>query len=249
MGRSPAYCKYRIDNPDLDDDTPAKSVGKALHMAILEPERFTREVIGKPDGMSFATKEGKAWRDDHLGMVVLTTDDWLTVQGMIASVRAHPAAAAILRQSTLREATGIWQDSTHGLTCKMRPDLVVPSVCTLADLKTSRAADPSAFPREIHTHGYYRQGAHYIDGARELGLTVDHYVIIAVQNTAPFECYVYRLSELDVEAGRIQNAVAMEEYSRCRSTGDWPAGPREVIDITMPVWATSRIFETAGEES
>ena len=47
MGRSAAHCKARQDGL-LDKTTTAQAIGKALHAAVLEPDRFPVDFIPEP---------------------------------------------------------------------------------------------------------------------------------------------------------------------------------------------------------
>ena len=96
------------------DDTAALALGRALHCAILEPERFAREYRQKTANGN--TKEGKAEAAEaaESGVELLTRADWETVIGMTASVRSHPAAAALLADGEA-EASLLWTDAETGL--------------------------------------------------------------------------------------------------------------------------------------
>src|SRR3990167_11488877 len=57
-----------------DEQTDATVLGSACHSKILTPALFDQAYRCKPDGMSFATKEGKAWKadPDQAGKIILS---------------------------------------------------------------------------------------------------------------------------------------------------------------------------------
>lgn len=131
----------------------------------------------------------------------------------------------------------VWIDPETGVLCKARYDVLTPKIRLLLDLKTSRAARPELFPRQIQNYRYYQQGAFYVDGARVLGLGVEHFGIAAVEATAPFEAYAYRLKSTDLDAGRLAYRPLLELYQRCVAEDDWPGGNDRFEDIGVPDYA------------
>ena len=68
--RSLAYCRYRIDNPDSEDDGKpswvkglrdgATLVGDAAHCGILEPDELTKRYARRPEGLNLSTKRDQS---------------------------------------------------------------------------------------------------------------------------------------------------------------------------------------------
>ena len=52
--------KHSIDGPP-SESTLAMDEGSAVHSKIGEPHLFNRDFVARPKGMSFVSKEGKAW--------------------------------------------------------------------------------------------------------------------------------------------------------------------------------------------
>lgn len=79
--------------------TPAKEFGEMIHSIVLEGKKFN--IAEKPEGMSFATKNGKAWKLDALenGATILTSDDARTMKTIIQAI----------------DATGIGEEMSHGI--------------------------------------------------------------------------------------------------------------------------------------
>lgn len=109
-------------NPEREQkQTDATAFGTALHMYILEPEKFAETYVIKPDGMSFATKEGKAWKACNADKVVLKEEDMRHIKYLQRCVYLAGAMPYLEGQ---KEITLIWdEESRHGkVRCKARVD-------------------------------------------------------------------------------------------------------------------------------
>ena len=94
INRSPAHYLAKLTEV-RPEPTPALVFGTLLHRAALEPHKLGGSFAVKPEGMSFVSKEGKAWRDAQT-LPIITEEQNIALAGAAASVAAHPAAAAIL---------------------------------------------------------------------------------------------------------------------------------------------------------
>src|SRR5688572_5191051 len=79
------------------EDTPALGFGRAFHCATLEQELFDDLYVVKPEGLSLATKDGKAWRSQWETQEVLSFEDGDRILRMRTSVTMHPDARRILK--------------------------------------------------------------------------------------------------------------------------------------------------------
>ena len=95
FAKSPAHYLASLTTPRKE--TPAMRIGSIFHGMILEPERVRIAVAPVCDKR---TKEGKAtWEAfclENAGAEIVTADEGEMLNGMVASVRAHPAASALL---------------------------------------------------------------------------------------------------------------------------------------------------------
>jgi exodeoxyribonuclease VIII len=101
--------------------TAAMDFGTALHCAVLEPIRFSKEYIAAPK-VDRRTKEGKAtwaaFEADNADKSVMDADDFLTVQRMRESAWAHPIAKQLLSGQGHNEVGAVWVNEETGITCK-----------------------------------------------------------------------------------------------------------------------------------
>jgi hypothetical protein len=229
-------------------ETPATRLGTAAHCAILEPIRCGATYVCKPEGMTFASREGKAWRDEHAGRAILSADEFDAVRGIVSAVESKSAAVSVIT-SAMREASLVWQDRTTGAWCKARPDAYDTATRTLVDLKITRHAGPG-LAREAFRAGWIHQLAHYRSGLTTLGLTVDRCGIVAVSPEAPHWVYLAQIRENDLDMCLLQNVRTLEAMLECSTLDVWPDTPDEWQPLAVPdyVWQSEEIEVETEEE-
>ena len=104
----PARVMWERENRRESD---AMAFGTAVHMAVFQPTLYAETYVAKPDGMSFATKDGKAWRDAHAGRHILTYVEALTVDRMQLALSAKSRVGEALTRATHQEASIFWSDA------------------------------------------------------------------------------------------------------------------------------------------
>lgn len=236
MRRSPRHYLYRCLNPA--EETAPMRLGRAVHMAVLEPERFAADYVVF-DG---ARRAGKAWEAfefeaERAGKEILKASEHAECCAIAAAVRAHPLAAKYLAQGR-GEQTIVWRDEETGLWLKGRLDWLcdVPGDAALVDLKTTAELDAYRLAAGVARLGHHIQLALYMRGLRALGLVIPA-KLIAVESEAPYDVAVFSiegdtLTAGDEEAGRLLRRVA-----ECRESGEWPGRyGEEERPLDLPPW-------------
>lgn len=242
--RSPAYCRWRIENHQ--PPTTAMVLGTAIHMAILEPERFEKTYALRPpgDARTKIVKIAKA-RLEAEGKTVLSPADWEMVRGMAESVSRHEIGTGFVRATGNKiEVSCTWNavaESGFEVTCKIRPDILDPEIKVIVDIKSCIHAHPASFPKVIYDMGYHRAAALYLDGIRELGIDCEHYLFLAIEKTPPYEVALYDLEQSAIEAGRDDYRRQLDLYGRCLTKNEWPGYSTDPIRVGLPGWAYTRI--------
>lgn len=242
--RSPRLFKDRQEGLIMEKETPAQRFGTLVHMAVLEPERFAAEVVAKPEGMSFATKEGKAWRDAHEGAAIITEGESAALY--VLKSRMPAEVARMLRQPSGR-AEATFRTEIHGLPVQCRPDYWDVDGNVKYDFKTINAIEK--VDRAIWQYGYHVQDRWYsrVMGA-ELGRKPPMSRMVFAETSAP---YRWRVVDLDVDAqmmadNDIDRAV-LGIVERNRS-GDW-SDPEDLYYVASPpAWMAEDDETTEGEE-
>lgn len=241
----PAMVPWKRAHPE--EDTDATIVGTAAHMMLLQPDLFDSTYAFKPDGMSFATKEGKAWRDDPVraGKKVISAGQSALVRGVVEAVEGHAVACAAVRNAHAAEATVVWIDSDTGLLCKGRPDFYDDGF--IYDFKTTVKADPARFAYAAFLMGWFHQLAWYRTGMEAGGFGARGGRILAVHSQPPHSfrvnCAEVKDATLDVCA--MENEAALRVYRECKESGEWPGYPKEWKKVEMPAGALAQIVGTA----
>ncbi len=223
---TPAHHKHYIENKN--EPTDAMKFGTAAHMAVLEVEKFKTTYIQKPDGMSFATKEGKAWREENQGKEILSFDDYNAIRGIYSAVMAHGKARELLSGGEA-EQSYFWADKGTGVKLRCRPDYMTGNV--IVDFKTTESASPHKFQHSINKYRYDIQAAHYLRGLTEINKEHYNFVFIVVEKTAPYAVALY---ELDNETlFRADGAItsALHTLKDCQETNNFPGYSSDIQKI------------------
>lgn len=241
LARSPAHCwALSLDpNRPAEEPTPAKIAGTLCHMVMLEPERAAQRYAVKPDGMSFSTRDGKAWREAHSAHKIVSHGDMLVAQAQRLALLSVPELAHALSKGRA-EVSFFWIDSRTGLRCKGRADWLhtLPDGRVIVlDIKTTTDADPAEFGRSVWRYGYHRQSAHYTAGLTACGLDVAAFLFAAVTNARPFLAVPYMLDDEATRRGAEHVTELLDLFAQCLSANHWPAFGEGVQVLSLPAWA------------
>ena len=224
VGVSNSALKYMQVNPAeylhqknaRRETTAAQLFGQVLHAALLEPHRKLHCV--KPDGMSFVTKEGKAWRDAQTLPILSQAED-NDVSGAYAAIMAHPVAGSIV-QAAQKEVSCFKRDEKTGLALKCRADLVYSNdsgLTIIADIKTTDDASEYKFRGSAIGWDYPRQAAYYLDlfGASK-------FLFIAVEKSAPYGVQIFEVSDDKLASARDRIRENLDTLKTCIDSDNWP---------------------------
>lgn len=238
LRRSPAHFKAG-DDPDAEQK-PSLRRGSLLHTLVLEPDETGVRYVVKPEGMTFSTKEGKAWRDAvPTGMEIVSTSEMRAAVRQAANLRAVPEVAALLGEGQA-EVSFFWVDAITGELCKGRADWVfrTPQGVILLDLKTSEDASPAGFAKACARYGYHMQAAWYSDGWKAAtGEEVLGFVFGAVESAWPNVAEAYMLDDEAIDKGRAECRRLLNLYAECKSADHWPAYAETITPLSLPAWA------------
>lgn len=242
VAQSPLHARYAMLHPD-EDTTPAKAFGQALHVAVLEPDRFNTAFgimpnLG-PRQSSKVRAEEDAYRAAHAHVRFISKDDYDLCIAMRDSVWQHPTAKEILSSPGVNELSAVWKDNGTGVLCKGRQDRfgVWADAPTVVDLKSAADGSRQAFSRSISTYGYAEQSAYYLDGFNALAPMERKYVLLVVEKEAPFCVAVYELDQPSIAVGRRKYRANLETWARCLESGVFYGYGDGCDDIALPAWA------------
>ena len=95
--RSPLHCRYAAEHPE---EKECLEIGKALHLAILQPEKFAEQFARRPDGLDLRRKEDKAQFEEfkaaNADRSILACDAYDSISRMASAVYANLDARVLL---------------------------------------------------------------------------------------------------------------------------------------------------------
>lgn len=237
MRRSPAHGRaYELGQ--IERETDSLSLGKVVHYACLEPDLVEKTYSVKPEGMNFATKEGKAWRAEQGERPIISHDTMQTALRCRDSVHRNPVARALLSQGLAEQSLFIEDD---GLTRKCRFDYVSLSGNTIPDVKTTRDASPAEFEKAVFRYQYWIRGAYYLDNAAMAGLGDRIFCLIAVETEAPYCAVVYQIPDEVIDYGRRIYEADLQRYRNCLKDNEWPGYFKGIQEVWLPPWAMKQL--------
>jgi exodeoxyribonuclease VIII len=169
------------------------------------------------------TKEGKsnfeAFKLKHLGKVIVTEDEWESMQGMRDSVYGH-AEAAQLYSKGRSEVTVLFE--YLGVPCKARMDWVTHDNM-IVDLKTCQSASIFGFRKAVVQYHYDLQSCFYQLALDSVGVSPRGFKFIAVEKTPPYMTNVFQI-ESDWDQSAMERIDALvEEYKTIDRSKPLPA--------------------------
>jgi len=233
----PAMVPFR--RSQASNATGAMALGTACHMAVLEPARFETTYVFKPEDMSFATKEGKAWKALHAEREILTHLQAESARGIVAAFQSKAEAVRSLRGAEI-EVSVLWQDPC-GVMLKGRPDWIKDGITY--DLKISRFAQERSIPFRAWADGWMHQAAHYRTGLELLGEKIAACRLVVVNPKPPHSVYLIELKRNDLDYLALENAAAVRRIADCERTGVWPGTPDEWESIDLPPTASAAMLD------
>jgi hypothetical protein len=229
--------KYRFgvqeDNDDFD-------IGTAAHTLLLGTGAGI-EVVAAKTWQSNAAKAAKAKAREE-GKVPLLTKQYDAVRQMVDAALSRPEVVALFPRdlSAAAEVSAYAMDLATWVMLRARFDYLVflpGRRVRVRDYKTSKDASPLGFEKGAANYGYHVQVAHYIRVLEALGYTVEEFILLAQEKTAP---YLTSIHEFDTEAIALGDRIVtagIEVFARCHEANDWPGYGDRTYRMSLPSWA------------
>ncbi|MET8081851.1 PD-(D/E)XK nuclease-like domain-containing protein [Streptomyces sp. NPDC005303] len=239
----PAKFRWEQDNPQA----PTKTFdhGNAAHARVLG--RGAELVLVDHDPWTTKAAKAEVAEARARGAIPLKRADLDMVDAMVATIRQHPLASALLDPAYgAPEQSGFWIDEASGIRRRVRFDWL-PSIqggrLIIPDYKTTTDASNEAMQKDIAKYGYNQQADWYEDGARALDLGgVDAELLLIAQEKKP----PYAVNVIGIEFGsrviaEAKNRRAIEIFAECTESGHWPGyADNEPNYLALPGYAENR---------
>jgi len=237
-------------NPDREsNDKEAFDIGKAAHLALLEPAEWADRVaiFHYKDWKTGASQKDKA-NARSVGLIPLLTKHAEKIIAMRAALVRDGHYGAWIKGS-VKERTFVVIDHDQKVAFKARTDAIhmpdaafkgAPGLVRVIDYKTTSEATPDQWMRRAADHGLERQQEFYervIQAA--IGRKVDEFIFLVQETQAPYLAKAYRLGPESLTYADTMNINAIQRFTASVSTGVWPGydtGPGEVTEVDIPVW-------------
>lgn len=237
----PAWTKLAYIDKCLMQETPGGALqGAALDCLLTEGvDSFGERFVIKPEGMSFATKEGKQWKSDNVGegMDVLPHDDWLILADAADAVRRcceWPEIEKALAQHTCRR-----DQPALGVGLQARPDWMGPNVGKVWDLKKTR--DLSRFGAQAIDLGYHLQAAIAGWCLAGDGVAIERSYLVAVEWERGARCRVYEIPHDVLEHADREMRKAVAEIAERITSGNWTDRQESPELLNVPAWVQRKM--------
>lgn len=247
-GRHPYDSLYYRQHPKKP--TAMMQLGTQVHLALFEPNAFERCYVDYPqksDGKKVpkAGKENeRIWEEWTLQLGEdqegIDAEDREQVYDIVKDLREHELVAALLQKALSFECSMFWEDQKTGTLCKARPDIVIPEIKGLFDLKVTTKADSHSFSHAIEEYGYHVQLHHYAEGARALDLEIERLGLIVVERDEPRAIETYLIPTDEKKAAATEWRELLDQYAECQESGQWPRHTIGFKDIYRPIWAQKK---------
>lgn len=265
---SPMHLKYQREHPA--EPTDALRFGSAVHLAILEPDKFKDAYVVSSQCQSvvkttgrqcscpgkiciggnwFCGKHANEFDHDTDGKPWITQDQKEQIENIARAVSFHKSANWLLKEPGDNELSVLWDQPIYRagadsvLPCKMRADGVRVGVESILDIKTTECASREEFERSIGNWGYHRQAAMYQDGLAAHDIKIKHFAFIVVEKKAPYGVACYRILDEAIQAGREEIRRLQEVYANCQWANQWPGYSPDFQDISIPRYTMNKIIK------
>lgn len=236
FARSPHHYAYHVVL-EPEPPTPAQLFGQAYHWYNLEFDKFLKSIA-----VFEGVRRGKKW-DEFQGengdKIVLKPEEVAQIESLADVLRGHEIAASIVNHPNKKvEQSGFWHNDTFGIDCKFRPDIIIPELRVLADLKSTVDASLLGFNRARVNYKYHWQAAWHLAGMNALsnGEYWNTFLFICQEKAPPYAVAVYRASQEMLDTARSQIRPLVERYAECRANNKWPGYSDDVVDLELMPW-------------
>ena len=225
---------------NIDSQTPAMRWGSLSHAITLELVRFMN-TAAVWDG---ATRRGKAWDEFKANAAdpeLIVTDSEMQQLATMQAMLGKNKTAMDLIDNSKREVSLQWESSAYGK-AKARLDIYKPNEANgcggyIADYKTTRSINPSAFFRSAYNLAYHVRMGWYVAGVEAItGERLPVYMIVQ-ESSAPYDCFVCMMPDKIVDIGMEAAKEIATAYNIASHLGRYDGAVDGMIEYELPAWA------------
>ena len=227
------------------EDSSVMDIGTYAHALLLERGTDALVVIEADDWRTKAAKEKRdqAHAEGKLPILAHKVEEVETMvreaRGFINGDATHdPSEIAGVFGRGKPELTITWTEGDAP--CKIRPDWLTDDRSILLHYKTTKVSvQPESFSRTAINMGYDVAMAFY---ARPFWAGT-HHLILAQEQTAPYACKIFGLSNAQSEIAIRKVERALNTWAACMKSGRWPAYDGRVHYIEPTPWQMEQALQ------
>lgn len=225
MSSSPLHACYAHLKADSEGSL-ALRLGSGAHALVFG----TPEVVVW-EGKVRRGKEWDAFESENSDKIVLNRSEFAGAQSMANAIKSNEVARRVLfAPDVVREQRIDWTWS--GRAWRSTPDARAFRV--LAELKTTRCADPKWFWRDADRMHYTAQLAIYRHAIEQTeGVKPRDVYLFAVESSPPYAVVPYQLSERSLEHGWRKAQEWHARWLECEEKGEWPGYTTGVEELDV----------------
>jgi len=228
MARSAAHWKEMRTSPPTDP-TEALHFGSAFHGFMLGTHTI-EPVEGKITFPKLLKQERELGPKSET--ILVKESDYNHLSAMKQVVMENEISGALLNHpSAIYEQAGIFADPDYDIVGCIKPDIRIPDLGMIVDLKTTVDASAWAFPRSIRRFKYDWQAWWYLRGANQLAHEYyDTFIIIAIEKVPPYGINIFQITE-GLYYADMQIRPLLENFETSLAADIWPCYPADEVII------------------
>lgn len=181
------FLNYKLHRPP---STESMKFGTRVHLAVLEPEKFERDVVVYDGRRDKRTEEYREFMAAHPGAEIVTPNEMGKLQMCRDRVWQHPSAASMLEHCQTRERP--IEFTRKGIHHRGIVDAHGHNVAM--DVKTAAAWHPRKWEFAAYDALYFMQAAMYVHGLGQNNVHVERFYFLVIQPVAPFHVVLYEVN-------------------------------------------------------
>lgn len=250
--------------PDFNDESDVGEIAHAIllegtmsRVAVIDPEQYPAKNGNTPQG--WTNPSIRAARDEarDAGLIPMLPCDVAVVNAVVDSAHKYIDSLKDTEPAIWRafqpgggdsEVSAIWSDD--GILCRIRADRINKERDLIVDVKTTkRSAEPDSWARSMFgSMGLRLRGAWYgIRGAQAVFGQRAAYVMLVIEQDAPYLCSLVGLDPTNLEIGKQRMEGALGMWRQCMADNFWPAYPPHVAYPVAPGWEVAELEAVSGD--